>query len=98
MKQDSKKTSYFVHLNRLMNVVITGASRGLGKAIAEKFAGDKQGHTILLSSRSKEKLEQSAKDLQDRFPQATIKWFACDLSNKQDVQRLGDWLLEQIPQ
>ena len=81
-----------------MNVVITGASRGLGKAIAEPFAADKQGHTILLCSRSKEKLEQTAKELQGRFPRTNIKWFACDLGNKQDAQHFGSWVLEQVLQ
>ena len=35
-----------------MNIVITGASRGLGKAIAAEFANDKQGHTFFLCAKN----------------------------------------------
>lgn len=38
-----------------MNIVITGASSGFGKAIAEKFAG--QGHNLWLVARRMDKLE-----------------------------------------
>ena len=37
-----------------MNIVITGASKGIGKAIAEKFAAD--GHSLFLCSRSEKQL------------------------------------------
>ena len=40
-----------------MNIVITGASKGIGKAIAEKFADDKQGHSFFLCSRNNETLQ-----------------------------------------
>ena len=39
---------------RGLNIVITGASKGIGKAIAEKFADDKQGHHFFLCSRNNE--------------------------------------------
>ena len=68
-----------------MNIVITGASRGLGKAIAEKFADDKQGHTLLLCSQNKENLQLTGKELQGRFPRTTILTFACDLGVKEQV-------------
>ena len=79
-----------------MNIVITGGSRGLGKAIAEKFASDKQGHTILLCARNAESLESAAIDLQSRFPRTTIKWLVCDMSVKENVIQFGSWVLEQV--
>jgi NAD(P)-dependent dehydrogenase (short-subunit alcohol dehydrogenase family) len=42
-----------------MNIVITGASKGLGKAIAETFAEDKQGHVFFLCDRNREALERT---------------------------------------
>ncbi|HYE56531.1 MAG TPA: SDR family NAD(P)-dependent oxidoreductase [Chitinophagaceae bacterium] len=81
-----------------MNVVITGASRGLGKCIAEQFAGDKQGHTVVMCARSKETLDIAGRELQGRFPRSNIKTYACDLSRKEEVLRFGDWVLQQVPQ
>jgi len=79
-----------------MNIVITGGSKGFGKAIAEKFAGDKQGHTVLLCARNKELLETEAKQLQGRFPRATVKSMPCDLSIRSGVNEFANWVLNEI--
>lgn len=81
-----------------MNIVITGASRGLGKAIAEKFASDSKAHTILMSSRQQDKLEAAANDLRQRFPASTFITLACDLGKKEEARRLAEWVLQQVPQ
>jgi short-subunit dehydrogenase len=78
-----------------MKIVITGASRGLGKAIAERFADDKQGHTLLLCARNKEILELTGKELQGRFPRTTVLTKAFDLSEKPQVQQFASWVLEK---
>jgi short-subunit dehydrogenase len=80
-----------------MNIVITGGSKGFGKAIAEKFAGDKQGHTVLLCARNKELLEAEAKQLQGRFPRANIKTMPCDLGIREQVNGFAAWVLKEIP-
>lgn len=77
-----------------MNIIITGASRGIGKAIAAEFASDKQGHTFYLCAKNKERLELTAKELQARFPRTTIYTYACDLSVKKEVQEFGKWILQ----
>jgi short-subunit dehydrogenase len=76
-----------------MNVIITGASRGLGWAIAKKFAGE--GHQLFLSSRDKRKLEQAADELKRSHPEVKIKYKAADISLKEEALALGDWLLQQ---
>jgi short-subunit dehydrogenase len=76
-----------------MNVVITGASRGLGWAIAKKFAGE--GHQLFLSSRDKRKLEQAADEIKRLHPGVKIKYKAADISLKEEALALGDWLLQQ---
>jgi short-subunit dehydrogenase len=78
-----------------MKIVITGASRGLGRAIAEKFGDDMQGHTLLLSARNKEALQLTGKELQGRFPRTTILTHACDLADKSAVQEFAAWVLEK---
>jgi short-subunit dehydrogenase len=78
-----------------MNIVITGASKGIGKAIAEKFAADKQGHGLFLCARNKEVLQQTGKELQGRFPRTSIYTRPCDMSNKEQVKAFGEWVIEQ---
>lgn len=81
-----------------MNILITGASRGLGKAIAEKFAADGSHHVILMCSRQQNKLEAAAIDLKQRFPASTFRTLACDLSEKEECHRLAEWVHEQVQQ
>jgi short-subunit dehydrogenase len=76
-----------------MNVVITGASRGLGRAIAEKFA--KEGHQLFLSSRTQSLLEQTASEIKKNWPSAKVKFHAVDISKKEEAIALGDWILQQ---
>lgn len=79
-----------------MNIVITGSSKGLGKSVAERFAGDKQGHTILMCARNKKKLEITAKELQGRFPRSNIKTFPCDLGVKKEVINFANWIQQEV--
>jgi short-subunit dehydrogenase len=76
-----------------MNVVITGASRGIGKAIAEIFAS--HGHSLFLTSRSDVALYKATEELMTRFPGASIKAKPFDLSIKERAQLFGRWCLEQ---
>lgn len=75
-----------------MNIVITGASKGLGRAIAEKFGGDKQGHTLFLCARNAETLRQTAIELQARFPRAGIHFFACDMAVPAEINAFAQWI------
>jgi short-subunit dehydrogenase len=75
-----------------MNIVITGASKGLGKAIAEAFAKDEQGHAFFLCARNAAGLETTAKDLQERFPQNKMHTKSCDVSDKEALQQFAAWI------
>ena len=75
-----------------MNVLVTGASRGIGKAIAEIFAGN--GHDLFLSSRSEVALYKVMEELQTKYPSVSIKAKAFDLSDKQQAKDLGNWCLK----
>jgi short-subunit dehydrogenase len=79
-----------------MIILITGASRGIGLAIAEQFASDKQGHTLILVAKNIDPLKAVAIDLQARFPRADIIHYACDLSNQEQVAALGEWAHNKI--
>ncbi len=76
-----------------MNIVITGASRGFGKAIAEQFAAN--GHNLYLSARSGVGLYRTMEELTTRFPDIAIKSKPFDLSSTAQVKALGSWILDQ---
>jgi short-subunit dehydrogenase len=73
-----------------MNVVITGASRGIGKAIATVFAAN--GYDLYLSSRNEVALYKAMSALQTRFPAITIKAKTFDVSKQ--AKELGNWILD----
>ena len=76
-----------------MNIVITGASRGFGKAIAEQFAAN--GHNLYLSARNEVGLYKAMEELATRFPGVVIKAKPFDLSSTTQVKALGNWILGQ---
>ncbi|MDE3185342.1 MAG: SDR family oxidoreductase [Bacteroidota bacterium] len=73
-----------------MNIVITGASKGMGKAMAEKFAAAK--NNIFICSRNEQKLAETASELNQRC-NSNIQYFAADLSQKEEVLKFANWLL-----
>lgn len=74
-----------------MNVVITGASKGIGRAIAEIFATN--GHDLFLCSRGEVALYKTVEELMTKYPAVTIKAKPVDLGIKQEAQAFGNWCL-----
>lgn len=72
-----------------MNVIITGASKGIGKAIAEEFAS--HGHNLILCSRNGAVLYKTVEALQTQFASITVKAAAFDLSTS--AKEFGQWVL-----
>ena len=75
------------------NVIITGASRGLGKAIAAIFAAN--GYNLYLCSLSATRLYKAVEDLLNFYPDVTIKGKPFDLSKKEEAIEFGNWCLAQ---
>ncbi|HMO34060.1 MAG TPA: SDR family oxidoreductase [Lacibacter sp.] len=75
-----------------MNVIITGASRGIGKAVADIFAA--HGHSLYICARNEEVLHKTVQELQGKYPGAKIKAKVRDLSRREDVENFGQWLLD----
>ncbi len=76
-----------------MNIVITGAARGIGKATAEKFAAE--GNTLFLCARNKKGLEETALLLKTQFPSCTIHTMISDLSIKSNTDAFADFCLRK---
>lgn len=86
---------YFVVENptRIMNVIVTGASKGIGKAIAAQFAA--AGHQLLLCSRGEKSLYDTVNELQTRFPGVLITGRPTDIKEKNEVVAFADWCLQK---
>ena len=76
-----------------MNCIVTGASKGLGKAIAEKFAAG--GYDLCLCSRDINVLSATQAELSARYPTITIRYAAYDLGVKEQARAFGNWVLDQ---
>lgn len=79
--------------NQQLTVIVTGASKGIGKAVAEIYAAN--GAMLLLCSRGEVALYKTMDELQTRFPQATIKARPADLSVQAEAVAFGKWCLTQ---
>ncbi len=77
-----------------MNVVITGASKGIGKAMVEKFVS--KGHDVALCARNISDMEVLKVDLISKYPQATIHLFTADVSQRKDVDAFAQFCKEKF--
>lgn len=76
-----------------MRVIITGASKGIGRAIAEKFAAG--GHELFLCARNEVALYNTLAELQTAWPNATISARPADLADPAQVKEFANWCLER---
>ncbi len=74
-----------------MNVIITGASKGLGKAIAEKYA--EAGHHLIICARNEQELFTTKQELLRKNSDCEVEMMAIDLSKKENVIEFGTYCL-----
>lgn len=77
-----------------MNAIITGASRGIGKAVARIFA--LHGYDLFLSSKNETRLLETIDELKNEFPNVNVAGKAFDLGKKQQAMLFGQWVLGQV--
>jgi tropinone reductase I len=73
--------------------LITGASRGIGLAIAEEFA--LLGAHLRLVSRHEDTLEHVSDSLAQRYPLQSVEMLSADMSDGEGRASVIDWLHEQ---
>ncbi len=76
--------------------IITGASQGIGKAIAEKLLSED--FSIAVCSRDKNKLRLLENEWNEKYPTASIITYVADLTNKEEVAAFADTLLSNFPE
>ncbi len=74
-----------------MNIIVTGATKGIGKAIAATFSAE--GHTLFLCARNENELKETAASFISLFGNKVFIYVA-DLSKKAEVIAFGKWCLE----
>lgn len=76
--------------------IITGSSRGIGRAIAEAFA--EAGARVVISSRKQDACEAVADDINARFGEGRAIAVAASISDKGGLQHLVDRTREEFGQ
>jgi short-subunit dehydrogenase len=76
------------------SIAISGGSRGIGRAVAEKFAA--HGFTIAVAARGSEELVQLQAYWRLHFPQSRLLVWAADLSTEAGVATFADGIGEAL--
>src|SRR5947209_6980264 len=66
--------------------VITGSTRGIGRAIAERMA--EHGAKVVVSSRKQDVCDEVTKEINDKFGKNTAVAIAANISSKENLQNL----------
>jgi len=74
--------------------IITGASRGLGKAIAKKFV--EEGATVIICDINEEALKSTFDEL--RSISSNVDWFITDVTNETDIKNMVTSVLDKYKQ
>lgn len=75
-----------------MIAVVTGGSRGIGLAIAEKFMNE--GYHVITCSRNLSHLEAAAQNLQGGKA-GSFEYMVADLSKKSEANEFAEWVLQK---
>lgn len=76
-----------------MNIVITGGSKGMGKALASKYAGN--GNKVFICARNEKELAATALEINKKNNNELVKYFATDISLKSSAEKFAGWLAGQ---
>ncbi len=74
------------------NAIVTGATHGIGKAIAEKLLVE--GFSIAICARNADELSALQSSWQATYPAATILCIAADIASKAEVEKFAQTVLQ----
>ena len=75
------------------NAIVTGASKGIGHAIAQRLA--KEGVNVVLAARTKATLDEAVKEIKSQS-KAKIIGVPCDVSRLDDLQKLVNVTMKEL--
>ena len=76
--------------------VITGATQGIGKAIAEKFLAE--GFSVAVCARTQADLDDVQAEWASKYPGAVILTHQADLGDKAQTKSFADFVLASFPE
>ncbi|HEY0299007.1 MAG TPA: SDR family oxidoreductase [Arachidicoccus sp.] len=76
-----------------MNIIVTGATKGIGKAVVLAFVKDSAAHNFFVCARNESELLQLKMEIEHQFPQHSVFIFPCDMGNKQEVKDFAKSIL-----
>jgi short-subunit dehydrogenase len=76
--------------------IVTGATKGIGKAIAEKLLTE--GFSIAICARTKADIEKTGSAWNEKYPHASILAYPADLGIKEEVIAFANHVLSNFPQ
>lgn len=79
----------------MKNIVITGSSRGIGRALALEFL--KAGCHVVLSSRHMESLQKAVHLLGSESGSKQVSGIVCDVCKRRDLQELWIFASKSVP-
>jgi len=74
--------------------IVTGASSGIGKAIAERFAAD--GADVVVCSREQDNVDPVAEEIEDSDRDGRVLAVECDVTDRDAVEALVDATVEEF--
>ena len=74
--------------------IVTGGSKGIGRAIAEAFVGS--GAAVAIAARGLDDLERAAEELRATHPGARVVPVQADVSDTEQVQRLVESTVTEL--
>lgn len=74
-------------------IVITGASRGLGKELSKQLA--KLGYNILITARDESIGKKVLHEIEEYSPKVSLLFYKLDVSDEKSIERFANYLIKQ---
>ena len=78
----------------MKTIIITGSTKGIGFGLADNFL--RLGHQVIISGRSRERVDQAVEQLAERYSKDRVDGYPCDMRDFQRVESLWEFGTERF--